>query len=201
MTDFYDDAILDFDAYVGELQRALVRNSLLDKTVIIIYSDHADQWRENDKIPLLFRFPNGEYTGRIRNNTQNLDIAPTLLDYLGMEIPNWMSGESLLRSEPASNRPIISAGVVKVDCNRPGWWCIIDPHLVEPPFYQFGYLQAVVCQKMYKLDLTTKVFTGSVVKGHTAPCNEDELPTSADVRAVLLEHLRVNGFDISTLLK
>jgi hypothetical protein len=72
---------------------------------------------------------------------------------------------------------------------------------LKPPFYQFGYLQVVVCQKMYKLDLTTKVFTESLVNGHTAPCNENELPTSAEVRAVLLEHLRVNGFDISTLLK
>jgi arylsulfatase A-like enzyme len=199
MTDFYDDAVLDFDAYVGELVAELSQSDLLEKTVLVIDSDHADQWRVDDRIPLLFRFPQGDYAGRIPSNTQNLDIAPTLLDYLGLEIPAWMSGQSLLTSQPSSTRPIISAGVVGVDCNRPGWWCVIDPVLVAPPFYQFGYFQVVVCQKMFTLVLASNHLSVSDVTGHTAPCEVGSLPTSAQVREVIREHLEQNGFDVSTL--
>ncbi len=125
MADFYDDAVLDFDAYIGELLTALKNNDLMDQTIIVIYSDHADQWRSNDKIPLLFHFPNGEYASRIKNNTQNLDIAPTLLDYLGLEKPGWMPGQSLLQGEPPLLRPILSARYVGEVCEGGGVYSIL----------------------------------------------------------------------------
>lgn len=199
MTDFYDDAVLDFDAYVGEVLDALTRRGLLDQTVIVVYSDHVDQWRTNGRIPLLMRFPRGEFSGRIRSNTQNLDIAPTLLDYLGMETPAWMPGQSLLAGEPAATRPIISAGLVGVECRPPDFWCVVDPNLVRPPFHQFGYLQVVVCQEMYTLDLNNDKWSQVEVAGHTAPCQAGDLPDQARVRTIMLEHLTANGFDISTL--
>jgi hypothetical protein len=199
MPDFVDDAVLDFDAYVGELTDTLSVAGLLDNTILIIYSDHVDRWRTNGRIPLLIRFPHGEHAGRIRNNTQNMDIAPTLLDYLGMETPAWMSGKSLLEGEPPRLRPIISAGVVGVDCHGPDWWCVIDPSLSRPPFYQFGYLQVVVCQRMYILNLTNHQWSESGVEGHTHPCALSDLPTSGQVRKMMLDHLRSNGFDVSSL--
>jgi hypothetical protein len=172
---------------------------LMDQTVLVVYSDHADQWRTNDRIPLLFHFPHGEYAGRIPTNTQDLDIAPTLLDYLGMDIPAWMSGQSLLHGSPAKDRPIISAGVVGVDCTPPNYWCIIDRSRDKPPFYQFGFIQVVVCQKMYTLILNTGQWSQTDVVGHTAPCAEDTLPSSAQVRNIALDHLLFYGFDISSL--
>ena len=129
MRDFFDDAILDFDSYVGEFVQYMKDAGLWDNTVLIVYSDHVDGWKTNDRIPLLFHFPGGEYAGRIRNNTQNLDIAPTILDYLGLAQPAWMPGLSLLAGEPPALRPIISAGVFqdKLNCPPPDWWCSIDP--------------------------------------------------------------------------
>jgi hypothetical protein len=197
MPDFYDDAILDFDAYVGELLTALKNNDLMDQTVIVIYSDHADQWRSNDKIPLLFHFSKGEYAGKIKNNTQNLDIAPTLLDYLGLKKPSWMSGQSLLQGEPPILRPILSARYVGEVCE--GWWCTLDSRLVRPPFYQFGSIQLIVCQGMYTLNLNTQILSEAVVDGHTAPCAADQLPTESEERAIIKEHLRTYGFDTSSL--
>lgn len=200
MTDFYDDAVLDFDAYIGEVVDVLERRGLMDETVLVVYSDHADRWRTDDRIPLLFHFPNGEHAGTVSSNTQLLDVAPTLLDYLGMEVPAWMDGQSLLGAEPDPLRPILSASVVGVDCNRPGWWCILDPRRVREPFYQFGSLQVVVCQRMYTLDLNHNRWTEVDVAGHTAPCPLTELPTRAEVRQIVLDHLRENGFDVSSLL-
>ena len=199
MTDFYDDAILDFDGYAGQLVDGLSRNHLLDNTIIVIYSDHADNWRANDKIPLLIRFPKAEYAGILHNDTQNMDIAPTLLDYLGMEKPTWMPGQTLLHGELSSTRPIISAGVVRVDCQSPDWWCVPDPNLNKPPFYQFNTIQVVICQKMYTLELHSKNWTETDVNGHTAPCKTADLPDSTHVRQIAVEHLRANGFDVSSL--
>jgi arylsulfatase A-like enzyme len=197
MSDFYDDAILDFDAYVGELLTALKNNNLLDQTVIVIYSDHADEWRSNDKIPLLFHFPDGAYASRIKNDTQNLDIAPTLLDYLGLEKPNWMPGQSLLRGEPPLLRPILSARYVGEVCK--GWWCTLDSRLVRPPFFQFGSIQLVVCQGMYTLDLKNQILSQAFVDVHSNPCPAEQLPTEAQAREIIKEHLKTYGFDVSSL--
>jgi hypothetical protein len=199
MREFYDDAMLDFDAYIGEFVENLETAGLWDDTVLVVTSDHVDQWRANDRIPLLFHFPGGEYAGRIRNNTQNIDIAPTLLDYLGMETPSWMSGQSLLRNEPPALRPILSAGVVGIECEPPDWWCEIDPKRSQPPFYQFGYIQLVVCQEMYTLNLESNYFTSRKVLNHTAPCPADDLPGLKENRRTIIEHLRANGFDVSSL--
>jgi arylsulfatase A-like enzyme len=199
MADYYDDAVLDFDAYVGEVVDALERNHLLDQTILVVYSDHADRWRNDDRIPLLIRFPNGEFAGRLRSNTQNLDIAPTLLDYLGMQQPAWMHGQSLLPGDPDRLRAIVSADVVGVDCRPPDWWCVIDPALEQPPFYQFGSIQVVVCQKMYTLDLYHDLWREEGVDGQTAPCKAGDLPDREHVRQIILDHLSANGFDVSSL--
>jgi arylsulfatase A-like enzyme len=197
MSDFYDDSVLDFDSYVGELLTTLVNNNLLDQTVIVIYSDHADQWRSNDKIPLMFHFPTGAYAGKLKNNTQNLDIAPTLLDYLGLEKPSWMPGQSLLQGEPPLLRPIISARYVGEVCK--GWWCTLDARLVRPPFNQFGSIQLVVCQGMYTLDLKNQTLSQAIVEGHTNPCPTDQLPTETQAREIIKEHLKTYGFDVASL--
>ncbi|MGB7537393.1 MAG: sulfatase/phosphatase domain-containing protein, partial [Anaerolineales bacterium] len=157
--------------------------------------------KTNDRIPLLIHFPGGQYAGRIRNNTQNLDIAPTILEYLGMEKPAYMSGQSLLAGEPPALRPIISAGVLqsKIYCAPPDWWCSIDPAISQPPFFQFGYLQVVICQKMAKLDLNINYYSELAVFDHTAPCPAADLPDRNAIHAIMVEHLRKYGFDVSSL--
>jgi hypothetical protein len=199
MRDFYDDSILDFDRYMGVLVDGLTNRGLLDHTIIILYSDHADQWRADDRIPLLFRFPSGEYAGRIQSNTQNLDIAPTLLDYLGLEKPDWMAGQSLLREEPDPLRPIFSDIPIGVLCESPNWWCAIDPQLNKPPFYQFAAVQLVVCQKMWTFDLTSQSWSAADVRGHTHACPVENLPDLSEVHQIVSEYLKQNKFDISGL--
>jgi arylsulfatase len=78
--DFYDDSILDFDMNVGEVIDELTKLGLLENTILIIGSDHGQQWNQLNRLPLIIRFPQGQYAGRIQTNVQNLDIAPTILD-------------------------------------------------------------------------------------------------------------------------
>jgi hypothetical protein len=197
MTDFYDDSIVDFDFYIKQLVDGLEKNGLLDQTVIILYADHADQWRANDKVPLLIHFPRGDYAGKINTNTQNLDIAPTVLDYLGMDKPAWMPGESLLKGEPPSLRPIFSS--IKGDEICEGWWCRTDPKYIKPPFYQFAAMQMVVCQEMYTLFLRTNYLEEKTVRDQTAPCQTEDLPSREQARAMIREYLNLNGFDVTSI--
>jgi phosphoglycerol transferase MdoB-like AlkP superfamily enzyme len=199
MQPFYDDAVRDFDAYIGELVADLETAGLWENTVLVLTTDHVDRWRANDRIPLFFHFPDGEHAGRIRSNTQTLDIAPTLLDYIGLETPPWMSGLSLLSGEPPALRPIFSAGVVGTDCGPPDWWCKTDRSLFRPPFDNLGYLQVVVCQEMDTLTVGDGLLYRNTVSDHTAPCPEDGLPSPEESRWLIIEHLRAYGFDVSSL--
>jgi arylsulfatase A-like enzyme len=90
MVDFYDDANLSFDTYVGKVIDHLKATGEFEKIILIIYTDHGEKDKINERIPLIIHFPGDEYAGRIKQNVQNLDIAPTILTYLGIPQPDWM---------------------------------------------------------------------------------------------------------------
>jgi hypothetical protein len=200
MDEFYDDAILDFDEYVREVIERLTQMGELDNTIVIIYSDHGMLYKTDERIPLIIRFPDAQFTGHIRSNTQNLDIAPTILDYLGILQPNWMSGRSLIDGEPERLRHILSAAwnprnLTKGDT---GAW-VVDIDRVKPPFYQLGFLELIQCQMHYELDLIhMKMFRDSI-EGHTNPCEESELSGLYEIEESILGHLEESGYDVSVL--
>ena len=198
LTDFYDDAILTYDEYVGEVFRELAKAGSLDNTIIIIYSDHNMQWATDQRIPLIFYFPKGEFAGRVQHNAQNIDIAPTLLDYLGLAIPDWMEGKSLLQGEPGGDRLIFSMGAGYLKDS--GGLRSLDVEKIGPPFYQFGYLNIINCQNWYRYDLIENSWESGLVKDHTSPCGQDTLLSPRQIRDALLAHLTSKGFDTTSLL-
>jgi arylsulfatase A-like enzyme len=188
MRDYYDDAILDFDGHVRRIFRRLEASGKLENTIIVLYTDHNMKYYTTQRVPLIFRFPNGEHAGRIQNNVQNIDIAPTLLDFLGVPVPDWMTGQSLLHGEPPTDRLIVSA-VAKVS----------NPKADQPPFYQFATISAVVCDKWYEFRTPTDLFLTGSITGHTSPCKEDTQFGADAARARLLDHLQMMNFDVQTL--
>lgn len=74
----------------------LIEEGSYDNTILVIGSDHGQRFTTNKKIPLIIHFSNNEFSGVVFSNVQNIDIAPTILDYLHIHRPPWMSGESLL---------------------------------------------------------------------------------------------------------
>jgi hypothetical protein len=52
---------------------------------------------------------------------------------------------------------------------------------------------------MARLELNTNYYSELEVFDHTAPCPEADLPDKNAVRAIMLEHLRKYGFDVSSL--
>jgi arylsulfatase A-like enzyme len=186
--DFMDDAILQYDRYTGKILNALEEKGQIDNTIFIIYTDHGSKWETGKRIPLIIHFPRDEYAGKIESNVQNLDIAPTILDYMNLPKPDWMRGTSLLK--PIDKHRLI--------------FSFIAPFLLlekrAPPFFQFGAIRVIECQRWYKLDLINKgPWQSGDIQGHTTPCNEDELRSSNEVQSATLKLLMDNGFDVSSL--
>ncbi|MFZ5876952.1 MAG: sulfatase-like hydrolase/transferase [Nitrospirota bacterium] len=196
LTDFYDDAIAEFDVFVRYIIEDLRTRDQLRNTVVVLYSDHGMRWKPDVRVPLLFLFPDQRYAGRVSDNAQLLDIAPTLLDYMDIEPPGWMTGHSLLRPGSDRLRPIF---MVSNDPNTFGEGRLWQKALSRPPFYGLGVVYAAVCQRLARLDVTSNVFMTSDVTGHTAPCDESQIPDQTTIRGEMVNHLRSNGYDVSSL--
>lgn len=110
LVDLYDDEIRYFDGVFRRLIKNLEDRDLLDNTLIIISSDHGEEFLEHGhikhcrgvwdtvtRVPLIFRFPGVDGGQRFGNAVQNLDIVPTILDYLEIEPEGLdLEGTSLL---------------------------------------------------------------------------------------------------------
>jgi arylsulfatase A-like enzyme len=201
MNDFYDDTILSYDVYMGELIEALKARGTFDQTLIIVYSDHAMGFQTAERIPLLFHFPNNQYAGRITTNVQNLDIAPTILDYLDVPIPDWMEGESILHFSTQVREPIFAVRMKvgqEAETAEDGSSTVnISPVLTQN--HQFSYLQIFYCQRVYQLDLIKGEWRLINIKQHTAPCDTDSLPSIAEIRQVAIDFLAEQSYDPSAV--
>jgi hypothetical protein len=190
---FYADSILEFDNGVGEIVDFLKAQGLFDKTIIIVSSDHGEKWISTSRIPLLIHFPDGQYPGIRESDIQQLDIAPTILDYLGIQKPSWMHGESFLRGE-LPNHPIFSTSLGNVQSGE----TVLKPESLKPPFYQFGAISVVYCNSWLTLHLETNQINTGLIEGHTQPCSADTV-SKDQIITWIIEHLKENGFDTSTI--
>jgi len=94
----YDGEIAYLDSQIESLFHFLKNQSLLENTMIIITSDHGEQFGERGfmghvrnlynsliHVPLLIKLPNRELSGRRDDLVQSHDIFPTILDYVGVD--------------------------------------------------------------------------------------------------------------------
>ncbi|MFZ5923172.1 MAG: sulfatase-like hydrolase/transferase [Chloroflexota bacterium] len=186
---FYDDAITGFDHYVEQIYTRLEESGLLENTIIVIYTDHAEKYVTNVRTPLLIRFPEGEHAGTIEHNAQNLDIPVTILDYMGLARPDWMTGHSLLDGEPPADREI---------------WSIVAgaPKNVVAPFYQIKIVQVIVCQKWFQLNVQKNESYEGTVNSYeyfSPACAKEQIPDEEAARQKIIEYLEAHGYDASSL--
>jgi len=103
----YLRSIKSVDDGVGEVLNYLDESGLAENTVVVYTSDQGFylgehgwfdkrfMYEESFKTPLLVRYPKEIQPGtKIGKLVQNLDFAPTLLDYAGIPAPGEMQGES-----------------------------------------------------------------------------------------------------------
>ncbi len=114
----YLRTIRSVDDQVGRVTQYLKDNGLYDNTVIVYMGDQGfflgdhgwfdKRWiyEESIQMACLLSYPNGLKAGATLDNvTANIDIAPTLLDFAGIETPEDMQGKSfkpLLEGDKAS---------------------------------------------------------------------------------------------------
>ncbi len=191
---FYLDSILEFDSAIAKIQAGLDERGLSDQTVLVVGSDHTQRW-SIARIPLLMRFPEGEHAGQIVENTQNMDIAPTLLDYLNIAQPDWMPGQSLLQPLDLE-RPIFLAAIP--DSKKdPETGKVIYPE-ARAPFYQFGKMTVIVCDQYYLVNFMKQTIVNARVAGHQGACPQPDLD-KGEALQLIINHLEEYGFDASSL--
>jgi arylsulfatase A-like enzyme len=111
----YDGEVRVFDDLVGRWTAKLEQLGILDETLIIITADHGEElmerghvghcscnlngtlYDESIRVPLIMRFPQQIPAGRVvAEQISQIDIMPTIFDMLGIKIPDWMEGQSVL---------------------------------------------------------------------------------------------------------
>jgi arylsulfatase A-like enzyme len=122
LIDLYDGEIAYTDAEIGRLLREMRSNGLTDSTIVIVVADHGEEfldhsgiehgrtlYQEVTHVPLIISGPGVPPGVVIDTPAAHMDILPTVLSYLHLEIPYGLSGRDLFRSEyaeldiPASN--------------------------------------------------------------------------------------------------
>ncbi len=109
--DRYDDKVLQADGMIHRVFDALAAKHYLDDAVVVVTGDHGEglgerHWahgwhlyNQDIRIPLLlYDIPSAQYPD-LTFATQ-VDIAPTILDRLGLPIPSTWEGQSLLSPTP-----------------------------------------------------------------------------------------------------
>ena len=105
----YQGAVTYVDDELGRFMVGLKERGLLKRTGLVVTSDHGENLGEHDmyfvhtglyeqtiRVPLLTYFPGGGGQGtQINDVVELVDVLPTVLEYLDIEIPGGIRGRSL----------------------------------------------------------------------------------------------------------
>lgn len=106
----YEEAIAYTDAQIGRLMAFLEESGLAENTVVVLVSDHGEEFMERRhwghvelnlydeilKVPLIMRLPGVPGNQVIGQQVSTMDIMPTLLELAGCRIPDEVLGTSLV---------------------------------------------------------------------------------------------------------
>jgi arylsulfatase A-like enzyme len=134
--DVYDGELAHLDGLIGALVRELDRRGILDDSIVIVTSDHGEEFGDHGghghghtlydellRVPLIFvrtdAFP---YTGRVDAIVGQVDLLPTLCDLAGLPLPPGRPGRTLRplveRAAGADSRPLVAE---MDNRGRPAW--------------------------------------------------------------------------------
>jgi len=124
----YKGEIAWADEQLGRLIEALRAAGRLERTLIVVTSDHGEEFFEHGhrghkltvfdevlRVPLLIVPPvdlRGSAPAKIGAQVELSDVLPTVLDYAGIEAPTTVYGRSLrpgLEGDPLPSRPVVSS--------------------------------------------------------------------------------------------
>jgi arylsulfatase len=116
----YYGSVSFLDEQIGRILEALEKRRLLERTLILYFSDHGDMtgdhylWRKSyayeasARIPMLMRWPEGLIAARrgsvFQQPVELRDVLPTLLDAASIPTERQLDGRSLLRLVSSNGR-------------------------------------------------------------------------------------------------
>ncbi|QSA98437.1 sulfatase [Methylococcus sp. EFPC2] len=143
----YDGCVRNFDDEVARIYAHLEKCGLAENTILVIYSDHGMEFFESDtwgqgnsvivdvsaRIPLIVADPRQKIKGKVVDDVvRSIDLAPTLLELCGIDVPSDMDGVTLapyLRDAEAKMNLTAYAETGVWFAKLPG---ISDHHLLYP---------------------------------------------------------------------
>lgn len=109
--DLYDGCVSQFDDCVGEILNRLKENGQLENTIVIVTSDHGEDLFEpgttlchgvsfnggdqGNRVPAIVHIP-GQGAKQVDQIVRNIDLAPTLLELVGLGGDHRFEGTSLV---------------------------------------------------------------------------------------------------------
>jgi arylsulfatase A-like enzyme len=121
--DLYDGCVKSFDDEAGRILDYLQSSGLAENTLVVVYSDHGMEFFEHEtwgqgnsaigdfsaRVPVLLAGPQVSKGTQLDGVTRSVDLAPTLLDLLGLPIPPEMEGTSLAKALQGGEQPELPA--------------------------------------------------------------------------------------------
>jgi len=193
----YDGEIAYVDSAIGKLLTTLRSGGLYDQSLIVVVADHGESFGEHGErshglflydetlhVPLLIKAPGiGATHSLIENRVGLVDIAPTLLQEVGIDAPPTMQGRSLL--ELIKPR----AGTAKSDSTAQD-----RPQYAETdyPYRAFGWssLRAWRAGKYLYIDAPKRELYDQTLDPEEAHNLVSGAPGVADTMAAQLEEFR-----------
>jgi arylsulfatase A-like enzyme len=137
----YEGEVSYVDYYLGKIFDDLEELGVLDRTLIVVTSDHGSEFAEHGfyekklnlyeeivQIPLIVSLPAALPKGvRLPGLCQTGDIAPTILDICKLPIPKMMDGKSL---------------APRIEGKRKTGWPIVFSHTTHEIHYNYEHFSA-----------------------------------------------------------
>ncbi len=140
----YYNCMMRLDDGIGHLMETLQRAGISDETLVIYLGDHGAQfprgklasYESSLRVPLIVRWPGRAGSGLVRDElVSTVDVLPTVLEAVGIPVPDKLPGRSLL--------PLVSG-------QNAAWreYLFAEYHGHYPPLY---FPQRTVRDDRYKL--------------------------------------------------
>lgn len=149
LTTAYDRGVRETDMHIGRIVGHLKSLGLLDDTLIVVTSDHGEQFMEHGAlthagedfynevlhIPLIIAGPSRfEHREEITTPVSTIDIFPTLFSMLGIETPPPFQGEAVLENRDDGRAVVATSGKTWKVITR-GWSYIVSSDPAREELY------------------------------------------------------------------
>jgi hypothetical protein len=115
--------VKSFDDEAGRILDYLQASGLAENTLVVVYSDHGMEFFEHEtwgqgnsaigdfsaRVPVVMTGPGVVASTRLDSVTRSVDLAPTLLQLLGLSVPPEMEGISLATALQGGELPELPA--------------------------------------------------------------------------------------------